>query len=258
MGTRTWTDEQLTEAVALSHSWRGVGRSLGLKGTSASVMRSVKGHVERLELSTKHFTHERTWSDRQLKDAVQAADTWAGVLRSLALTDRSETRVRVKGRAVRLGIDVAHLEAETALPPVVDVSDLPPEISMLRVAAEPFAIAWFRVRGVPVAVPSDPCAYDLLVTLGTGVQRVQVKSGTRRTREGTWSVIVGRRPYSRHNTAGIVPYDPDELDLFFVIDGDGIVYLIPVQAVAGRPVIAIRKYDVFRVGDASSLFTTAA
>jgi hypothetical protein len=41
---RTWTDEQLTDAVAASTSWRGVMRQLGLNTTSAGAIRIVRRH----------------------------------------------------------------------------------------------------------------------------------------------------------------------------------------------------------------------
>jgi hypothetical protein len=52
------------------------------------------------------------------------------------------------------------------------------------------------------------------------------------------------------------PYDLDELDYFFIIDGDLAVYLIPSHVVAGRKAINVGAYQGYRVGDASSLFAT--
>ncbi|HEY0689761.1 MAG TPA: hypothetical protein VGD71_12050 [Kribbella sp.] len=50
MDRRTWTDAQLRDAVEESQSWRAVARALGLKGTSAGVIRTVKRHAKRLGL----------------------------------------------------------------------------------------------------------------------------------------------------------------------------------------------------------------
>jgi hypothetical protein len=74
----------------------------------------------------------------------------------------------------------------------------------------------------------------------------------------TWAVTVGRRPYSLDKTASVAPYDPDSLDYFFIIDGDGDIYLIPSRAIGGRTRIYIRRYAEYRVGDASSLFSAAS
>lgn len=111
---------------------------------------------------------------------------------------------------------------------------------------------------MPVAIPAEPRVYDLLVTFADGIKRVQVKSSVCRTRTGTWQVIVGRRPYSLDKTASVAPYDPDSLDLFFVVDGDGAIYLLPSCVVAGRTRISIRGYAQYLVGDASSLLAAAS
>lgn len=174
--SRTWTDEQLTDAVAVERSWRGVCRRLGLKGTSAGVLRSVKRHAERLHLDTTHF-RQRTWSDSQLRAAVRNASTWSDVLHAIGLSDRGEARLRVKSHAVRLGLDISHLHTQTAnRVSLDDVEGLLPSPAALRVAAEAIAIAWLTIRGVPVAVPAEPREYDLLATFPSGIRRVQVKA----------------------------------------------------------------------------------
>jgi hypothetical protein len=138
--SRTWTDDQLVAAVAVQRSWRGVCRSLGLRGTSAGVLRTVKRHAERLRLDTAHFS-QRTWSDRELCEAVAAASTWSDALSELGLTDRGETRVRVKGHAVRLGLDVSHLNAQPAERSALD-GHVPPGGVTVRVG--------LRGGGLPV------------------------------------------------------------------------------------------------------------
>ena len=42
-------------------------------------------------------------------------------------------------------------------------------------------------------------------------------------------------------------YDPDDIDEFFVIDGDLEFYLIPVAAVGGRYAIALSRCAAYRV-----------
>jgi hypothetical protein len=253
---RTWTDAQLVSAVATERSWRGVCRTLGLKGTSAGVLRSVRRHAERLQLDTAHFS-QRTWSDRQLREAVATASTWADVLHRLGLTDQGEARLRVKGHAVRLGLDVSHLHVQTVKRSQPDeLRELVPTASSLRVAAEAIATAWLTVRGVSVAVPVEAQEYDLLASFPDGIRRVQVKSTTTR-QHGKWAVGVARRPYSTGTNAKRVPYDPDSVDYFFVINGDGAIYLIPSQVLAGRTTVYVDTYSQYRVGDASSLLTSS-
>jgi hypothetical protein len=162
--------------------------------------------------------------------------------------------VRLKGHAVRLGIDIAHLETVAIPPPPPALSSAQPKPSHLRDAAEPFAAAWFAARGFQVAVPSQPSSYDLLVTFAEGIRRIQVKSTTFRGKHGTWTVAIGQRPYESETTKQRTSYDPDALDYFFVIDGDYSVYLIPKEVVAGRLAINVGAYASYRVGDASSLF----
>jgi hypothetical protein len=257
MGTRSparsWSDEELRGAVASQRSWRGTARALGLRATSAGAIRTLKRHAYRLALDTSHFTHQRLWSDRQLRGAIEEGETWSEVLHLLGLSDRADARVRVKGHAVRLGLDIGHLQPRAVDPPAGTWLDLQPHRSALRTAAEPLAIAWFALRDIPVAVPAQPCAYDLVATLPSGARRIQVKSSTHRDRSGTWRVGLGQRPYVLDKTARRIPYDPDEVDDFFIVDGDGVLYLVPSSVVAGRTAIHVGPYRAYRVGDASSL-----
>lgn len=249
---RSWSDDDLRTAVAAQHSWRGTARALGLRGTSAGTIRSLKRRARDLQLDTAHFTGQRRWSDRQLTEAVAVAESWADVLVRLGLTDSAAARLRIRGHSVRLGLDVAPLS-----PQVVEGSapaGLSADKALLRCGAEQFASAWFSVRGAAVAKPEQPAAYDLLAAFGGGHHRVQVKTTTWQGPHGTWAVNIGRRPYALDKSASRQPYDPDELDYFFIIDGDLSIYLIPSQVVAGKTTISVGAYRQFRVGDASSLF----
>lgn len=253
---RSWSDDDLRAAVAAQHSWRGTARALGLRGSSAGTIRSLKRRARELQLDTAHFTGQRTWSDRQLTDAIAVAASWADVLSHLGLTDNAGARLRVRGHAARLGLDVAPLS-----PRVIEGSvpgRLCADRALLRCGAEQFASAWFSVRGAAVAKPEHPAAYDLLASFGGGHHRVQVKTTTSRGPHGTWAVNIGRRPYALDKSASRQPYDPDELDYFFIIDGDLNVYLVPSQVVAGKTAINVSAYRQFCVGDASSLFEAPA
>lgn len=173
------------------------------------------------------------------------------MLAALDSSDSAATRVRIKGHAIRLGLDVEHLRLPA--PELKPIGVAQADRAMLRVAAPSIAMAWFMLRGYPVALPIEPQEYDLLVTMPKGVQRIQVKSSTNRSPTGRWSVGVGRRPYSLDKTAGKAPYDPDSIDQFFIIDGDGLLYLIPSRVLAGRMSVYVDSYALYRVGDASSL-----
>lgn len=251
---RNWTDADLRMAVRTSRSWRQVARRLGLKGTSAGVIRTLKRHATRLELDASHFTGQRRWSDLQLRDAVPRATTWSDVLRLLGVNDDGTGRSSVKAHAIRLRLDISHLQAaEQTDEPGLDLSTSRPQLSMLRVAAGSIAASWFALRGMSVAIPVEPEVYDLLVTMDGVVQRVQVKSTTCRTEAGHWEVGVGRRPYVMDKSAGKTPYDPEAIDYFFVIAGDGRLFLIPSRVLAGRVRVYVDTYDRYLVGDAASL-----
>jgi hypothetical protein len=251
---REWTDEQLSAAVQRNHSWRGVARALRLKATSAGTIRGLKRRAATLALDASHFTQQRTWSDVDLKQAIARSSTWEEVLRTLGLSG-GHARLRLKGHAARLGLDVTGLDEKHG-----NQRDMSraiaarPDPAHLRDAAESFAAAWFAVRGYAVAVPAQRSSYDLLVTFPDRVRRIQVKTTTFRGNHGTWTVSIGQRPYTLDKSAGRTAYDPDSIDEFFVIDGDNAVYLIPSVVVGGRLAINVGAYRDYRVGDASSLF----
>jgi hypothetical protein len=50
---RTWTDEQLTKAVAETHAWRAATRALGMGFTSSYEL--VRRRAVELSLDTSHF-----------------------------------------------------------------------------------------------------------------------------------------------------------------------------------------------------------
>lgn len=253
---RAWSDKELEAAVASQHTWRAVARELGLAPSSTN---GVRRHVRRLGLDTSHFRHpRRAWSDDDLRSAVSVAATWTDVMRELGLGETTSRRWRVIARARSLGLEVNPREGPSQPEGAAGIGMTKPDIGQLRSAAERIAIAWFALRGTPVSVPTDQRAYDLLVTLPDGLQRIQVKSGAYRAMHGTWRIGVGRRPYTRDKSAPRLPYDPEEIDYYFIVDGDGALYLIPSSVLGGRTHVNIGPYIAYRVGDASSLLATAA
>ena len=253
---RTWSDSQLIAAVAASRSWRGVMRELGLGVTSAGAIRIVKRHVTRLGLDTAHFTGQRRWSDAQLRRAVANAYSWSELSAELGLRPGSgDERVRVKAHAARLGLDLSRLqapgEAEAASPV------LKPDIKRLRDSGTVIAAMWFMLCGCNTSIPVEPTHYDLLASMVDGIKRVQVKTTTYKGKTG-WMIQVGRRPYSAGNLGRLIPYDPDALDYFFILDGDLTMYLIPSRVLAGRVQILLRHYSKYMVGNIGSLMTLSA
>ena len=246
-----WSDSDLTNAVAASRSWRDVMRKLGLCVTSAGFTRVVKRRASLLGLDTSHFTGQRTWSDAALKRAAAQAYSWNELLGAIGINSRSgDERTRVRAHALRLGLDLSHLSDRPQ-----DTRDQPalkPALRNLREAATSLAACWFSLCGFGTAIPIEPAVFDLLVSTTEGIKRVQVKTTTYKSKVG-WQVGVGRRPYSIGNREPLVPYDPELIDWFFIVDGDLNIYLIPSQVIGGRVGILLRTYTEYIVGNAAGL-----
>ena len=151
---------------------------------------------------------------------------------------------------MRLGLGLAHLEDPAGVSP--GSAEVKPDLRHLRDAATSIAASWFSLCGFNVAVPLEPAVYELLVAMPGGIRRVQVKTTTCFGKDG-WTVVVGRRPYSVGNRGRLVPYDPESIDWFFIVDGDLTIYLIPSRVIAGRVAILLRTYTKYVVGSAAGL-----
>jgi PD-(D/E)XK endonuclease len=56
---------------------------------------------------------QRSWTDSDLRIAVESSSSWRGVLRALGKNDNSAGMLRhVKGHALRLGLDTAHFRGQ--------------------------------------------------------------------------------------------------------------------------------------------------
>jgi PD-(D/E)XK endonuclease len=251
----SWSDAQLPAAIAAATSWRGVMRELGLDPANGGVTRTIRRRAALLGLDTSHFRGNRSWSDGVLRQAASDSSTWEEVLTTLGLSARTGgERTLVKAHAVRLGLDVSHLGHPAF--PAGNSYQLEPGLTHLRRAAESLAAAWFVLCGRNVAFPVEPDTYDLLVDMPDGMKRVQVKTTTFKSRDG-WLAQIGRRPYSTGNNAPLVPYDPEIIDLFFIIDGDLVMYLIPSRVVGGRVQILLRTYTQFIIASAAGLMVSS-
>jgi hypothetical protein len=170
---------------------------------------------------------------------------------------RAEAGMRtfIKGHAARLGLDLSHLSVSGPKPTgqIASLAELPYAPEHLRRTAPALAMTWFIARGCTPALPIEPEPYDLLVRAPDGFWRVQVKSTTFRSPKGYWGVKVGHGSGGKRNTEGVIPYDHEEIDLFFIVDGDLNLYLIPSIVLAGRVGIAVDAYEKFRVGNAAGV-----
>lgn len=234
-----YTREELSEAVRRSRSWRGVMRHLGRPEHSAGATKVVRREVVAFGIDHSHFTGQRRWSDTQLRDAIAASGAWAEVLERLGLSSGGN-HATVRAHAARLGLDSSHFRNSRAPREQLPVE---PQLANLRVAGPTLAAGWFMVRGYQVLWPLEPCRYDLAVRLNTQFQRVQVKTATLRN-EGTYIASL-----SNSRRVGHVVYDVDEIDSFFVIDGELNAYLIPFADVGGFQTIYLRNYRAYVVGE---------
>jgi hypothetical protein len=236
----------------------------GERSKSAGAVRIVRRRAAELNFDSSHFRGKRRWSDAQLEQAVAECGTWEEVIVRLGLSTASgNVQPHVKSHAIRLGLATEHLRAVSHVgrqPPeaLPLVSALRSEPKHLRVAAPVTAAAWFMHRGCAVSFPAEPTVYDLLADTPDGLMRVQVKSTTSNRRNEGWVVGVGHHPdtHSKKN-AYVLAYSPDEIDLFFIIDGDMTMYLIPSRAIAGRITILLRTYRKYIVGNASGMLGVA-
>jgi len=226
-------------------------RKLGLNPANGGTTRTIRRRAALLGLDTSHFRGNRSWSDAVLRKAVTEGRTWDEVLTALGLKAQvGGGRALVKAHALRLGFDVTHLGRPA--PYAANRCELKPDLAHLRRAAESLATTWFMLCGYNVAVPVEPDSYDLLVDMPDGPKRVQVKTTTYKGKDG-WMVKIGRRPYAIGNNALLVPYDPEIIELFFIVDGDLAIYLIPSRVIGGRVQILLRTYRNFIVGNAAGL-----
>lgn len=249
-----WTKDELGVATEKATSWADLLRTFGYKPSSTAPRRALQREVQRHEIDTSHFVGQRTWSDQALIDAARTAETWAELLAALGLSTASSSCDSVRGAARRLGIELSRLTLGPKASREAIGIDLPgrPALDYLRNAAPSIAAAWFLLCGRAVSMPCEPEAYDLIVDMHDGLRRVQVKSATSRAR-GAWNVRIGHRPDGSPNASDFIPYGPDEVELFFMVDGDLLLYLIPVGATAGKTTLSLCGYEEFIVGDASSL-----
>jgi hypothetical protein len=142
----SWSDTDLTRAVTVSRSWRGVMRELGLCVTSAGSLRVVKRRVTELGLDTAHFTGQRPWSDPALKRAAAQAHSWNELFDAIGMESNSgDARLRIKAHALRLGLDLSHLTNASQVPRRRTGGQA--NLRNLREAATPLAATWFSLCG---------------------------------------------------------------------------------------------------------------
>jgi hypothetical protein len=234
----------------------------GDRSRSAGAIRIVRRRAAELGLDSSHFRGKRRWSDAQLREAVAECGSWQEVVTRIGLSTASgNVQAHLKSHAIRLGLDCGHLTAISHTgrqPPekLPGICSVETDRRHLRAAGPVTAAAWFMLRGCTVSFPIEPAAYDLLADTPDGVSRVQVKTTTFANQYG-WMATVGHHPDTHSRKGQLQAYDPDEVDLFFIVDGDMTMYLLPYRAVAGRVRIQLRTYRKYVVGNAHGLLESS-
>ena len=117
---RTWTDDDLREAVVASESLREVALRLGLASGGRS-QQALQRHIDRLGLDASHLPvmvngrvrRPRAWSDDDLRDAVEQSNSVAGVLRRLGYEPSGGMHRFISAHMRRLELDTSHFTGQS-------------------------------------------------------------------------------------------------------------------------------------------------
>lgn len=235
--------ETLAPVVADSRSWRQVGQAVGLP--SSRHCRRLRSLCDQWAIDYSHFRYHH-FSDQQLVEALGTASSWAQALTLLGYAeDSGSARATIRKHAKRLGLPTPYF----AVRPVSSaaVVCMTPSASNLRNAGPTLVAAACILAGHRVTWPLEPAAYDLVVDTGSSLQRVQVKTCTRKV-GGSWQCSVTRSEYA-HVAGGKrrAWYSQDDIDAFAIVDGDGEIYWIPIGDVVGQATLSLRRYGEYRV-----------
>jgi hypothetical protein len=114
MRPRTWSDDDLREAVASSENLGQVCKRLGIT-PGKRTYELLRRHITRLAIPAAHLpTAERSdrcrrsWTDDDLRAVVSSSTTLSQVLRSLGYRPSGGMHRYVRQKIVNLGIDTSH------------------------------------------------------------------------------------------------------------------------------------------------------
>lgn len=114
-----WRDDDLRLAVRESRSLRQVCLRLGLRPGGGTVA-SIRRHIERLRIDDGHLARQadgriktaRSWNDDDLRDAVRASVSLAGVQRRLGYQPSGGMHRYLTHRITLLGLDTGHFTGQ--------------------------------------------------------------------------------------------------------------------------------------------------
>jgi hypothetical protein len=211
--------------------------------------RQMRAACDAWGISYEHFSGTR-WEkldEQLLTAAVASSGSWVEVASQMGLAVESgSARASLRRAALGLGMDVRHLSSQPTASggdPFAGEGDE----RNIRHAAALLVAAKCTLLGHGVSWPLEPQPYDLLVaTAQAGILRVQVKSGTRFA-GGSWMARISKE---RRDPAGVrrrMAYTPDDIDYFAIVDPEQQVYMVPIAVVEGKTVVALRRYEDFRL-----------
>lgn len=116
---RSWTDDQLREAVAASATLAEVHRRLGIKpGKYAAMLK----HIERVDVPHEHLIatvngkkilrRAKTWSDDELLELVARSTNLADVIRAVGREPNGGFHRWMSGRLKAIGADTSHFTGQ--------------------------------------------------------------------------------------------------------------------------------------------------
>lgn len=157
-------------------------------------------------------------------------------------------------RVKRMGINRSSEDAQE----VIHNQGLPfvrePADENLRRSAIGRAIQWFMERGYAVSIPVEPVKYDLVAESDQGLQRVQIKTTTQKSREGRWVCSLTSWAYDKNATLTAAgkrrqsTYRSSDVDFFFIETAARDLFLLPIALVEGMTCVTLdRKYKNFKV-----------
>ena len=112
------------------------------------------------------------------------------------------------------------------------------------------AIYYYTVSGFIVSIPNtDNSRYDLVVDKGVGLQKVQVKTTTFKSKYGVYEVGLKTCGGNSSWSGVSKKLSKEEIDTLFVLTQDGDMYEFPPEVFDGRGRLNLGKdRDIYKVG----------
>lgn len=162
MPRRTWTDDDLAEAVRTSRSLAQVMRQIGLRPGKYDY---IRGHIERIGVDASHLRamgerearRPRPWSDDDLRRAVEASATYAQVMRALGYEPSGGIHRWLKAHVRALGLSTEHFTGQAWSRGKRLVSKVKRPLEEILVEQSTYKSAHLRRRLISEGVKDERC-----------------------------------------------------------------------------------------------------